>query len=67
MLGAIHVTPLHRVLVDVIQFLAHDRFGENQFGVKALLPKLMFPVLLVGQFGKAQSVQQTFDLARHQP
>ena len=58
MFGQIHVSALHRVLVNVVQLLPHHRFTADQFRMGAFLPELVFPVPLVRLFGQPQPVQQ---------
>ena len=66
MFGQIHVSALHRVLVNVVQLLPHRRFTADQFRMGAFLPELVFPVTLVRLFRQSQPVQQPFRLVRLQ-
>jgi hypothetical protein len=58
MLRQVHVTAFNRVCVDVVQFFPHHRFVQNQFGMHTFLPELIFAILFMRRFGKAQPLEQ---------
>ena len=66
MFGQIHVSALHRVLMDIVQFLPHHRFTADRFRMGAFLPELVFPATLVRLFCQSQPVQQPIRPARLQ-
>lgn len=43
----IHIAPLHRIGMNIIQLFPYHRFAKNQLGMQAFLPKLKLPVMLV--------------------
>ena len=57
MLREIHISAFHRVVVDVFNFLAHHRLAVDHFRVRAFLPQLIHPVLLMRAFAEAQTLQ----------
>jgi len=58
-LRQVHIPSLHRIVVDVVEFLAHHRFAVDHFRVRAFLPQLIHPILLVRPFAEAQSLQSS--------
>jgi len=48
MLRQIDVSALYWIGMDLIELFLHHDFVKYQFGMNALLPKLIAPVLLVG-------------------
>ena len=57
-LGDVHVSPLHRVPVDIVQLFPHHRLAEDHLRMGAFLPELVFPVSLVRPFRESQASQQ---------
>ena len=57
-LGAVHIPPLHRVPVDIVQLFPHHSLAEDHLRMGAFLPKLVFPVALVRPFRESQASQQ---------
>ncbi len=58
MLGVIHIPPLDRVVVNVLQLLPHHGLAEHQLRVGARLPELMVAIALINGFCLVQPLQQ---------
>ena len=58
-LGDVHVSPLHRVPVDIVQLFPHHSLAEDHLRMG---PELVFPVVLVCPFRESQASQQPLRL-----
>ncbi len=56
MLRQIQIIALNWIGMNVIQLLSHHRFAKYQFGMHTFLPELIFAVVFMRDFGKAQSL-----------
>ena len=65
-LRQIHIAPLDRIAVDVVELLPHNRLAEDHFGMASLLPELILPIQLVRLPGETQPRQKTLRLSRFQ-
>jgi hypothetical protein len=54
----IYVTSLHRIVMNVFQFLPHHFIVLNQLRVGAFLPQLAFPIHLVFCFEEFQLLKK---------
>ncbi len=62
MLTDIHITPLYRVVVNVIELLTHHRFIPHKLRMSPFLPDLINPVGLVHGFDKAQTLKRALGI-----
>ena len=59
----IHISPFHRVLMDIVQFLPEYLFVFDKLRVRSLFPALIIPILLVTFAEKRQLLQQSLGVA----
>jgi len=58
MFRLVHVAPLYRIAMNVIQFLTHNPLGFDDLRMIAFFPNLISGFLLMGAFKKRRQFQQ---------